>query len=121
MVSLFDSVVAVINAEKTKHGYPKNRVLITHENKVIKYLCGNIIIVRSDGDKFTSILEEDIPKIEAMMPAFYLTYIEDDKVLHMLKSELPISGEEYYGWEKYLEKLEERELMLRRKLYGEEE
>lgn len=48
--------------------FPINRIWVSEDDEEADVLCGDIFVVRCVGNLLTSILEEDIPKIEEVLP-----------------------------------------------------
>lgn len=83
IVSLTGDLALVINEEGKIDGLPYNRVWLFEDGQVADILVGNVFVCRyGEGGNFTSILDEDIPAIQKMLPA--LKNIEG-KVIHCIR------------------------------------
>lgn len=87
VISLNSDIDIICNDEGKSEGLQYNRVFVEN-SRILDILAGNILAVRHDNEgNFTSIREEDIPTIEAMLKpilaiadnAILLAYADDLK------------------------------------------
>lgn len=71
VVTLFDGVVLIFCEDGEELRYPLNRIWVSEVGEQIDYFSGNILAVRVDGDEFISIQEEDISKIDDLLPPYF--------------------------------------------------
>lgn len=65
-LALTPEIVIVCNDEGKLHQFSINRAYMNGE-KVLNFLCGNILCVRHSGDEFASIEPEDVEVIERLL------------------------------------------------------
>lgn len=84
VLSITDEIDVIANDEGKLMNYPIDRVLVDADGKPWDILVGNLMAVRhNDEGEFTSILAEDIPKIEKYLiplkPQCLMDYAEEEQ------------------------------------------
>ena len=86
-VHLGHDIVIVCHEDGKLLGFPISRGWADDDGSVIDLFAGNILAVRRTGEKFTSILESDIPYIEEYLSPVAL--LEDGSIVRLPDEDVP--------------------------------
>lgn len=83
-----DDLDVIINEEGKLIELPPNRIWVTDQEKVLDILRGNILVVRAEGENFSSVRVDDIDKINQFLPPYLGIDSETKTVITLANADL---------------------------------
>ncbi len=65
-----DDLEVILNEEGKLQELPFNRLWLSNQDRVLDILQGNVLVVRAEGENFSSIEADDINKINQFLPPY---------------------------------------------------